>query len=71
MLIGTYDNIGFRKWTGYVQFVMMAILFYSVYPDPRNKNFDDTREQCLSQERWDWDEAERLEPGLHRPSTLL
>ena len=44
IVISAYDNIGFRKRTGYVQFVLMMILFFSVetlinmgvYPDPKN-----------------------------------
>lgn len=31
LVIGAYDNIGFRRVKSYVQFTVMAILFFSVY----------------------------------------
>ena len=43
IIVGAYDNIGFRKIKGYVQYTLLSILFYNVaflinigvYPDPR------------------------------------
>ena len=45
IIVGAYDNIGFRKMTGYVQYTLLSILFFSatylisigVYPDPKLK----------------------------------
>ena len=42
LLIGAYDNIGFRKLKGYVQYTLLSIIFVNVaslicigvYPDP-------------------------------------
>ena len=43
LIVGAYDNMGFRKIKGYVQFTLLSIIFVSaaflisigVYPDPK------------------------------------
>ena len=70
IIIGAYDNIGFRKRTGYVQFIMMCILFYPVavlielkiYPDPK-KDIAEAKAECLSRDRIAWEDISALEPG--------
>ena len=62
-VVGVYDNIGTRKVRGYVQFTVMAILFYSVwdliklniYPDPKRKDdIQQAKRACLSWVGEDW-----------------
>lgn len=65
LLIGAYDNIGFRKRAGFMQFIMMSLLYYPpttliklrIYPDPRNNNYDAAISNCISRDRFDWDEV--------------
>ena len=65
LIIGAYNNIGFRKRTGYVQSVMMTIIYFpalvliamKVYPDPKNKNHTKAKYKCLSCDRFDWDDV--------------
>jgi hypothetical protein len=68
VVIGAYDNIGTRKVKSYVQFTVMAILFYSVwdliklkiYPDPRKKdNIEQAKSECVSWLEEDWDDLKK------------
>ena len=53
---------------GYVQFVMLTILFYpvwdliklGVYPDPRSTNREEAKSKCLSRDQMDWSDDYRF-----------
>ncbi len=63
-VVGVYDNIGTRRVKSYVQYTVMAIIFYSVkelidlkiYPNPKMKDdIPRAKRECLSWVEEDWE----------------
>ena len=65
--IGVYDNIGFRKRAGYVQFTLLGFIHVDVqdliklkiYPDPTREDKDAAIQDTLSRTRLDWNEEKK------------
>ena len=54
-----YDNMGMQKRTGYVQYTLTVLLFFSVnqmiklgvYPDPKRRDYAEARAACLDRKK--------------------
>ena len=76
LLAGAYDNMGMRKTKGYVQYTILAVLFYNVfhlirlgiYPDPKSTDYAEAYKKCKSRETRNWEVVkyitDRMDPDF-------